>query len=200
MSFTLFSHLTRQKLKYCVAQVQCSLGKFAFSVNYQTIKNSFNNALARIVGHEKLLLDKLGLQLDKGVNIFIVCYRAASSGTKDFFQSVVLLGQPFAVDSANFITFPNDETTGIIRLLGNNGIGYATVSQAENQEMVRVVPLNEISPLDKTAIQDGKYPISRNVYLAIRKQNSPAIKEFVDLALSPQGQQIAQQSGFIPLK
>ncbi|MEH2324502.1 MAG: substrate-binding domain-containing protein [Nostoc sp.] len=129
-----------------------------------------------------------------------VINRGASSGTRDFFQSVVLLGQPFAVDSANFITFPNDETTGILRLLGNDGIGYATVSQVENQQLVRVVPLNGVSPVDKTAIQDGKYPISRNVYLAIRKQNSPAIKQFVDLALSSQGQKIAQQSDFIPLK
>ncbi|MBD2730267.1 substrate-binding domain-containing protein [Nostoc sp. FACHB-892] len=136
-----------------------------------------------------------------GVNAPIrVVNRAASSGTRDFFQSVVLLGQPFASDSANFITFPNDETTGILRLLGNDGISYATVSQVENQQLVRVVPLNGISPVDKTAIQDGKYPISRNVYLAIRKQNSPAIKQFIDLALSPQGQQIVQQSDFIPLK
>lgn len=118
-----------------------------------------------------------------GVNAPIrVVNRAASSGTRDFFQSVVLLGQPFASDSANFITFPNDETTGILRLLGNDGISYATVSQVENQQLVRVVPLNGISPVDKTAIQDGKYPISRNVYLAIRKQNSPAIKQFIDLA------------------
>ncbi|MEH2033667.1 MAG: substrate-binding domain-containing protein [Nostoc sp.] len=136
-----------------------------------------------------------------GVNAPIkVINRAASSGTRDFFESVVLLGQPFAVDSANFITFPNDETTEILRLLGNDGISYATVSQVENQQLVRVVPLNGVSPVNKTAIQDGKYPISRNVYLAIRKQNSPAIKQFVDLALSPQGQQIAQQSNFIPLK
>jgi hypothetical protein len=58
-----------------------SLGKFAFSVNYQIIKNSFNNALARIVGHEKFLLDKLGLQLDKGVNIFIVCSLSGGTGS-----------------------------------------------------------------------------------------------------------------------
>lgn len=58
-----------------------SLGKFAFSVNYQTIKNSFNNALGRIVGHEKFLLDKLGLQLDKGVNIFIVCSLSGGTGS-----------------------------------------------------------------------------------------------------------------------
>ncbi|MEH1788994.1 MAG: tubulin-like doman-containing protein [Nostoc sp.] len=58
-----------------------SLGKFAFSVNYQSIKNSFDNALGRIVGHEKFLLDKLGLQLDKGVNIFIVCSLSGGTGS-----------------------------------------------------------------------------------------------------------------------
>ncbi len=129
-----------------------------------------------------------------------VINRAASSGTRDFFQSVVLLEKPFAPDSANFTTFPQDETTGIIRILGTNGISYATVSQLVNQRLVRIVPVNGINPADKATIKDGKYPISRNVYLAVRKQNSPAVKEFVDLALSPQGQQIIEQSGFIPLQ
>jgi phosphate transport system substrate-binding protein len=136
-----------------------------------------------------------------GSNVPIkVINRAVGSGTRDFFQSTVLLEQPFAPDSANFFTFPQDETTGIIRMLNTDGISYATVSQTENQQLVRVVPIDGISPKDKTTIQDGKYPLSRSVYLAIRKQNSPAVKQFIDLALSPQGQQIAEQSGFIPLK
>jgi phosphate transport system substrate-binding protein len=136
-----------------------------------------------------------------GPNVPIkVINRALSSGTRDFFQSSVLLEQPFAPDSPNFVTFPQDETTGIIRMLGTNGIGYATVSQTENQQLARVVPIDGISPKDKTTIQNGKYPLSRSVYLAIRKQNSPAVKQFIDLALSPQGQQIAEQSGFTTLK
>jgi phosphate transport system substrate-binding protein len=129
-----------------------------------------------------------------------VINRAVGSGTRDFFESVVLLGLPFAPNSANFTTFPHDETTGILRLVGNDGISYATVSQVENQQLVKIVPINNVSPVDKTAIQDGRYPISRNVYLAIRQQNSPVVKQFIDLALSPQGQQIVQQSNFIPLK
>jgi len=58
-----------------------SLGKFAFSINYQTIKNSFNNAKSRIAGHEKFMLDKWGLQLDKGVNIFVVCSLSGGTGS-----------------------------------------------------------------------------------------------------------------------
>jgi len=136
-----------------------------------------------------------------GPNVPIkVINRAVSSGTRDFFKSSVLLDQEFAPDSPNFVTVPEDETTGIIRMLGNDGISYATVTQLENQQTVRIVPIDGISPTDKTTIQNGKYPLSRNLYLVIRKQNSPAVKQFIDLALSEQGQQIAQQSGFISLK
>ncbi|MCS7029984.1 MAG: tubulin-like doman-containing protein [Gloeomargarita sp. SKYG116] len=58
-----------------------ALGKFAFTVNYQTIKNAFANARARIVGHEKFMLDRWGVQLDKGVNIFIVCSLSGGTGS-----------------------------------------------------------------------------------------------------------------------
>ncbi|MBC8123422.1 MAG: tubulin-like doman-containing protein, partial [Gemmatimonadaceae bacterium] len=58
-----------------------ALGKFAFTINYQAIKTSFNNAKARIVGHEKFMLDRWGVQLDKGVNIFIVCSLSGGTGS-----------------------------------------------------------------------------------------------------------------------
>lgn len=58
-----------------------ALGKFAFTMNYQAIKTSFNNAKARIVGHEKLMLDRWEVQLDKGINIFIVCSLSGGTGS-----------------------------------------------------------------------------------------------------------------------
>ncbi|MEH2420632.1 MAG: tubulin-like doman-containing protein [Nostoc sp.] len=58
-----------------------SLGKFAFTLNYQNIKTSFNNVRSRIVGHEKFMLDRWGVQLDKGVNIFIVCSLSGGTGS-----------------------------------------------------------------------------------------------------------------------
>ena len=58
-----------------------ALGKFAFTLNYQAIKTSFNNAKARIVGHEKFMLDRWGVQLDKGINIFVVCSLSGGTGS-----------------------------------------------------------------------------------------------------------------------
>lgn len=58
-----------------------ALGKFAFTLNYQTIRTSFNNAKAQIVGHEKFMLDRWGVQLDKGINIFVVCSLSGGTGS-----------------------------------------------------------------------------------------------------------------------
>ncbi len=58
-----------------------ALGKLAFTLNYQTIRTNFNNAKAQIVGHEKFMLDRWGVQLDKGINIFIVCSLSGGTGS-----------------------------------------------------------------------------------------------------------------------
>jgi phosphate transport system substrate-binding protein len=129
-----------------------------------------------------------------------VINRAIASGTRSLFQDVVMLGQPFAPDSANFITWPQDETTAILRTIGNNGISYATVSQVSQQEIVRSVPIDGKSPLDPNVVKSGEYPISRSLFLAVRKQTSPAVKQFVELALAPQGQQVVQRLGFVPIR
>jgi phosphate transport system substrate-binding protein len=128
-----------------------------------------------------------------------VINRSKNSGTRDMFQRLVLLGQEFAPNSSNFITWLRDETTDPIRVLGKDGIYYSTVSQLEQQEIVRIIPIDGAYPNDPAAVQSGKYPISRNVYLAFPQPTSPAVKAFIDLALSPQGQQTLLQAGFMPM-
>uniref|UniRef100_B8HTJ0 Tubulin-like protein n=1 Tax=Cyanothece sp. (strain PCC 7425 / ATCC 29141) TaxID=395961 RepID=B8HTJ0_CYAP4 len=58
-----------------------ALGKLAFTLNFQNIKTAFNNAKAQIVGHEKFMLDRWNVQLDKGVNIFVVCSLSGGTGS-----------------------------------------------------------------------------------------------------------------------
>lgn len=129
-----------------------------------------------------------------------VLNRAKASGTHDLFRDLVIPGGNFAPDGANFVTFAQDVTTPILRALGTNGISYTTVAQAVNQQTVRIVPIEGQSPTDTAAIQQGRYPLSRNLFLVVSQKTSPAVKQFIDLALSPQGQQIAARSEFIPLK
>ncbi len=126
--------------------------------------------------------------------------RATTSGTREAFQDIVLLGQDFAPDSANFITWKQDETTAILQDLGNSGISYATVSQVEKQEIVRIIAIDGVLPTDINAVKSGKYAISRSLFLGVKKITSPVSKQFIEFALSPQGQQIVQRLGFIPIQ
>lgn len=58
-----------------------ALGRFAFTVNYQQIKTAFNSAKGRIRGHEKRMLDQLKVQLDQGINIFVVGSLSGGTGS-----------------------------------------------------------------------------------------------------------------------
>ncbi|TYQ25261.1 phosphate ABC transporter substrate-binding protein, partial [Pseudanabaena sp. UWO311] len=49
-------------------------------------------------------------------------------------------------------------------------------------------------------IKSGKYPISRSLFLAAKRTTSPVVKQFIEFALSPQGQQIGQNLGFISVQ
>ncbi|MEA5580633.1 phosphate ABC transporter substrate-binding protein [Nodularia harveyana UHCC-0300] len=129
-----------------------------------------------------------------------VINRSRDSGTHSFFQESVLSGKSFAPDGANFTTVDQDETTPILRALGNDGISYSTVTQVENQQTVRILPINGMSPTDKALVKNGTYPISRVVYLAVPRKTSPAVKQFLELALSPSGQEGVQRAGFVPVK
>lgn len=129
-----------------------------------------------------------------------VINRSPDSGTYTFFQDVVLFGEPFAPDGPNVTTAQQDETTPLLRALGQNGITYSTVTQIVNQQTVRIVPIDGISPTDQNAVKTGAYPISRVTYLVVPQQTSPAVKQFIELALSPQGQQTVQRLGFTPLQ
>jgi phosphate transport system substrate-binding protein len=136
-----------------------------------------------------------------GTNLPIkVINRGLTSGTRQAFLDIVLAGQQFAPDSTNFITWKQDETTAILRELGDNGISYATTTQVEKQEIVRILSINGVAPTDIEAIKSGKYPISRSLFLAAKRTTSPVVKQFIEFALSPQGQQIGQNLGFISVQ
>lgn len=128
-----------------------------------------------------------------------VINRSPDSGTYTFFRDVVLLEQAFALDGPNFITAKQDETTPLLKQLGQNGITYSTVQQVEKQRTVRLVSIDGLLPTDQEAIRNGTYPLGRVIYLAVPKQTSSAVKQFIDMARSSRGQQVVQRVGFLPL-
>ncbi len=111
-----------------------------------------------------------------------VINRPAISGTHQTFKELVLQGGNFGT-TANITTMAQDATTPLLRQLGTNGIGYATYAQVANQQTVRVVPVDGLTP------EAATYPYQRQLYYAYKSPPSPQVQYFLGYATSPQGQQ-----------
>lgn len=111
-----------------------------------------------------------------------VINRPSVSGTAQAFQSMALGGQPFG-NTPNITTLDRDATTPMLQQLGNDGIGYATFEQVVDQQTVRVVPIDGLTP------EAPNYPFKRSLYYVFTDANNPVVQAFLGYALSPQGQQ-----------
>lgn len=65
---------------------------------------------------------------------------------------------------------------------------------------VKILKINGVEPTAKT-IADGSYPLAGGVYAIYRKgEKNPNVYKAVDFMLSPEGQDIVEKSGYIPVK
>lgn len=129
--------------------------------------------------------------------------RDSNSGTRGYFQKKALCKGDFS-DSVAELPSSEEIVQRIAKqpnAMGYSGIGYATPG-------VRAVPLTKKSggayaeATPENAVS-GKYPLSRFLYIYVNKKPGeplPAAQaEFLQLVLSPAGQQIVADHGFIPL-
>ena len=117
-----------------------------------------------------------------------VINRPPVSGTHQVFQDVALNGMTFS-DDANFTTLDRDATTPILKALGTDGISYATYAQVANQQTVRTVAIDGITP------ESQDYPYYRVLYYAYQEPATPEVKAFLGYVLSPQGQRAISSGG-----
>ncbi len=132
--------------------------------------------------------------------------RETNSGTHVYFLEVVIrLGDPKnkAIFSADTLLMPSSE--GIIAEVGDNpnaigydGLGYVT----KDVKMLAVaVKAGEpyILPSVETA-NNNAYPIARDLYIYTReKEPNHILKSYLDWILSPEGQEIVSDLGFVPI-
>ncbi|NJL46643.1 MAG: phosphate ABC transporter substrate-binding protein [Leptolyngbyaceae cyanobacterium SM2_5_2] len=111
-----------------------------------------------------------------------VINRPPVSGTHAAFRELVLGGAEFGT-TPNITTMARDATTPMLQELGKDGIGYATFTQVADQQTVRVVPIEGVTP------EAANYPFQRPLFYVYKDPNNPAVQAFLGYALSPQGQQ-----------
>ena len=111
-----------------------------------------------------------------------VINRPSYSGTHHAFQELVLKGGNFGT-TPNITTLERDATTPLLQALQTDGIGYATYAQVANQQTVRTVAVDGLTP------EAANYPYQRELYYVYKQPASPQVQALLGYLNSPQGQQ-----------
>jgi phosphate transport system substrate-binding protein len=136
-----------------------------------------------------------------GANGKIILFsRESSSGTYSFFQEHVLKKQDFTVN-AKLLPATSaiiQEVSSTKNAIGYVGLGYADKAKNKVKELAikKTLSAPAVLPSEKT-IRNNAYPISRPLYLYVKTLSNKSVNKFVKFTLSPEGQTIVKESGFV---
>jgi len=141
---------------------------------------------------------------DKPVSLY---GRQSNSGTYVFMQEHVLGNKNYSLDMKEM----NGNAQIIEGILQDeNGIGYVGVGYLFDQsgsvrkglkvlKIAKDVNSPAYSPLDKSAVDSGQYPVARPLYQSTNGKPGAAVADFIKFETSPEGQKIVEREGFFTI-
>ncbi|MGK7933532.1 MAG: PstS family phosphate ABC transporter substrate-binding protein [Microcystaceae cyanobacterium] len=159
-----------------------------------------------------------------GPNLPIIPYsrRPEAGGTVEFFRENILGDGSFGKN----IQYTDDTTQGLRKVSENlGGIYYASAPEVVPQCTIKTLPIGRTpetfvppyqepfiplsqcpqkrNQLNKTAFQQGNYPITRRLFVIVKKNgqlDEQAGRAYAKLLLSEQGQALVNKSGFVSIR
>jgi phosphate transport system substrate-binding protein len=132
-------------------------------------------------------------------------WRERNSGSRELFDALVSKGLQLVEPDLKDELFSNSMAGPFNRVTQDvNSLGYSVFYYEHFMALspfTRTVAIDGIQP-NAESIVSGKYPFTAEVYAAYRAdepQNSPAMKLLAWL-LSPEGQAVVRESGYVPAK
>jgi len=83
-----------------------------------------------------------------------------------------------------------------------NAIGYAGIGFMNDQTKIISISAKGSTEFFEPTIENvmyGKYPISRPLYLYTNGEPQGIVKDFIDYALSEEGQKVVVETAFVPI-
>jgi phosphate transport system substrate-binding protein len=135
-----------------------------------------------------------------GPDAKIILYgRENNSGTYVFFKDNVLKGADFAPTTA---TLPG--TAAVVNAVAKdkNGVGYGGAAYAKGIKFCKVSEKTggEAFGPDLEHVENGKYPLARDLYWYFRTKPAGDVKKLLDWVLSTEGQKVVSEVGYFPVK
>ncbi len=133
---------------------------------------------------------------DSPIKVFVSKPRKGLSGVESSIQALVLKDKQI-VETANTMFLPSSAI--VEQMVEDTPGGFATTgfSSARKRD-IKMLKVNGVSP-DKKNIINNKYPLKRPLFLLVPRRAKPAVKNFIDFALSSKGQKFIGSQGVVSL-
>ena len=125
--------------------------------------------------------------------------RQSSSGTYEFFREHVLGTKDFKLGSRDM-----NGSKEVVELIGStrtaigySGMGYATTS-VKMLKVARAAGEPAFEPSVENTVLKA-YPLARSLQVYTLGEPQGAVKEYIDWILSPAGQRILEENGYVPV-
>lgn len=132
-------------------------------------------------------------QVGGAAGAIIVVAREEGSGTRDAFDELVMQGSLIKADAIL------QTSNGMVRTavsITPSAIGFLSLAYTDSS--VKVLAINGVECTVENC-QSGAYPLVRPLYLLTKGEPEGLVKEFIDFCLSPEGQRIVEEEGYIPV-
>ena len=124
----------------------------------------------------------------------VVISRDSSSGTFEAFGTLALDGAKVRADA--LLQASNQAVASIVAktpgAIGYVGLGYVT-------EAVKGIELSGVKASKETVLT-GKYALGRPLFMYTNGEAAGLAKQFIEYILSPEGQKLVEEEGFVGLK
>ena len=143
------------------------------------------------LGGEDAKIVLLSREVNSGTHVYFkehVLRKGNSDGKEEFAPNALLLPSSQAIA---------DEVAGNPAAIGYYGMGY--ISSKQKPVMVAKDEKSEYEVPSIENVINGKYPISRPLFIYTNGQPQGLVKKFIDFTLSKEGQEIVLATDFVPI-
>jgi phosphate transport system substrate-binding protein len=124
-----------------------------------------------------------------------VVIREVTSGTRGAFDEIVLDDAEPVASATTQVTAGEVHTYVAEKVQAIGYVGFGHVGGDE----VKVLSIDGVAPSPQSAM-DGTYKLKRPLQLLTGPLSRPQAQSFVDFALSPEGQQVVVEDGWVPVR
>ena len=131
-------------------------------------------------------------------NQIVVVGRDTASGTRTYFDQTVL-----GTATATKTMLEQNSNGGVLQTVAQTpeAVGYVSIGFVSKD--VKALPIwynaQKIIPPTVANVKDLSYPMSRNLYVITNGQPTGLTGDFIKYILSPDGQKIVADEGYVPL-